>query len=357
MTAFMLIAAVMLLAALVLVVRPLLRPRVSGEGRLAAEPVAAAIVIVLVPALAAAFYAARSNWQWNRPIDPQEAALLEIQHRVGDLSSQLQKNENDVDGWLQLGRSQVELRQFDRAVDAYKRAYDLTQGENIDAIMGLGEALTLVDQNALAGKAGQLFELAALKEPTNPKVLWYSSMAALQAGKLAVARDRMQLLLAQNPPDQIRMILEREIGDLNEQMAAGSSRSGEGNAAGNRVTAGSSDKIQRSIKVSVTLAPQLRGSIAGADTLFILARDPAGGPPLAAVRRASSELPLTVELSEQDAMVPGRTIAGRSMVQIVARLSRSGQPIAQSGDFFGQADYTFDKSSGAISIAIDSRVP
>lgn len=348
----MLIAAVMLLAALVLVVRPLLRPRVSGEGRLVAEPIAAAIVIVLVPALAAGFYAARSNWQWNRPIDPQEAALLDMQHRVSDLSSRLHKNENDVDGWLQLGRSQVELRQFDRAVDAYKRAYDLTRGENLDAIMGLGEALTLVDQNALAGKAGELFELAVQKQPSNPKVLWYSSMAALQGGKLAVARDRMQLLLAQNPPDQIRTILEREIGDLNEQIAgAGPVQSNAKNSAG------ASDKTQRSIKVSVTLAPELRDSIAGANTLFILARDPAGGPPLAAVRRASNELPLTVELSEKDAMVPGRTIAGKSMVQIVARLSRSGQPIAQSGDYFGQADYSFDKGSGSISIAIGQRVP
>jgi cytochrome c-type biogenesis protein CcmH len=354
MTAFVLIAAVMLLAALVLIVRPLLSPRLSGEGKLAAEPVAAAIMIVLVPALAAGFYAARSNWQWNRPVDPQEAALLEIQHRVGELSSQLQKNQNDVDGWLQLGRSQVELRQFDRAVDAYKRAFDLTRGENIDAIMGLGEALTLVDQNALAGKAGELFELAALKAPRNPKVLWYSSMAALQAGKLGVARDRMQLLLSQNPPDQIRMILEREIGDLNEQIASGPSHAG---AADSVTAAASSSKSHRSIKVNVTLAPKLRGTIEGADTLFILARDPAGGPPLAAVRRATSELPLTVELSERDAMVPGRTIAGRAMVQIVARLSRSGQPIAQSGDFFGEADYRFTEESGSISIAIDQRVP
>jgi len=96
--------------------------------------------------------------------------------------------------------------------------------------------------------------------------------------------------------------------------------------------------------------------------LFILARDPsAGGPPLAVQRHSSADLPLTVELSERDAMIAARTIASVPRVQVVARLSRSGTPQAQSGDYYGEAEYDFSKDAGAggstLNITIDRAVP
>ncbi len=92
-------------------------------------------------------------------------------------------------------------------------------------------------------------------------------------------------------------------------------------------------------------------------TLFVLARDPSGGPPLAAKRLSSTQIPLTVELTERDAMMPTRTIGAVPRVQVVARVSKSGTPQAQSGDFFGQADYEFGKDTGTLNILIDQTVP
>lgn len=92
--------------------------------------------------------------------------------------------------------------------------------------------------------------------------------------------------------------------------------------------------------------------------LFILARDPgAGGPPLAVQRHSSTDLPLNIELSERDAMIPTRSIAGVPKVVVVARLSRSGAPQAQSGDLYGEAEYEFGTSSGPLTIMIDRSVP
>jgi hypothetical protein len=93
--------------------------------------------------------------------------------------------------------------------------------------------------------------------------------------------------------------------------------------------------------------------------LFILARDPSGGPPLAVQRHSSADLPLTIELSERDAMVPTHTIAQIPKIQVVARLSRHGSPQAQSGDLYGEADYAFEPRSKdpALNITIDRTVP
>jgi cytochrome c-type biogenesis protein CcmH len=264
-----------------------------------------------------------------------------------------------VDGWVLLGRSYGTMGKYALALDAFQNAYDKSQGENVEAIIGLGEALAMTDEASLGGRAGRLFEDALAKAPNHPKALWYGSVAALQAGDLRRARDRLQLLLAQNPPPNLRSVLERQIQDLDQQMAE-AGQSAPPAAAGSE---GAAAPAQRSIRVAVSIAPQVRVQLKnGPKPLFNLARDPsAGGPPLAVQRHSSADLPLTVELSERDAMIAARTIASVPRVQVVARLSRSGAPQAQSGDYYGEAEYDFSRNAGAggstLNIIIDRAVP
>lgn len=361
MTAFIVVCAAMLAAALLWITLPLLRPKAveqatatRGERR-----VATITVVVSISAIAVAMYAGLSNWDWNAA-QTEASRNADVETMLQNLEAKLKANPQDVEGWLMLGRSYTAMGRFARAVDAYQQAYDLTQGENVEAVIGLGEALALVDEASLSGRAGQLFNAALEKAPTHPKALWYASMAALQSGDLRVGRDRLRTLLAQNPPEQLRGILERQVQDLDQQLG----EAGEGGpAAGAPATvsaapAGTQASQQRVIRASISIAPEIQQKLQGATPLFVLARDPSGGgPPLAVQRRSSTEAPFTVELSERDAMMPSRTIAGVPRVQVVARLSRSGAPQASSGDFYGEADYDFGKDTGTVRIIIDRIVP
>lgn len=222
----------------------------------------------------------------------------------------------------------------------------------------------MTDETNLTGRARELFEAALVQAPNHPKALWYGAIAALQSGDLHLGRDRLKLLLAQNPPEQLAALLQRQIQDLDEQLAAASSpaSAAPGAQASNTQASNTQSEApagpQRVLRVSVAVAPAIEKQLDGPLSLFVLARDPAaGGPPLAVQRRASSDLPLTIELSERDAMIPTRSIASVSKVQVVARLSRSGTPQAQSGDFYGEADYEFADQPGTLSIVIDRVVP
>ena len=77
------------------------------------------------------------------------------------------------------------------------------------------------------------------------------------------------------------------------------------------------------------------------------------------MRRTSAQLPLKVALTERDAMLPSRSIASVPRVQVVARLSLSGSPREQSGDYYGTAEYAFDSAgpAGKVNISIDRAVP
>ncbi|HWK75396.1 MAG TPA: hypothetical protein VNQ81_14050 [Povalibacter sp.] len=358
MTAFVIVCAAMLAAALLWVTLPLLRPKSAEDAaQTRSERQASTVVIALfVPVIAAAMYAGLSNWDWKAAQTAAENQA-NVEQMLQQLQAKLKQNPQDEKGWLLLGRSYAALERFAPAVDAYQHAYDLTQGEDVDAIVGLGEALVMVDQKELTGRAGKLFDAALEKQPTNPKALWYASVAALQAGDLKLGRDRLQMLLAQNPPEELRGVLLRQIEDLTQQIGDGAEGAA-ANAPSGAATAQAQPGEKRVIRASVSIDPKIQQQLREPIALFVLARDPsAGGPPLAVQRRISTDAPLTLELSERDAMLPSHTIASVPRVQVVARLSRSGAPQAASGDFYGEADYDFSKDTGTLHIVIDRTVP
>lgn len=377
MTAFAIACAATLAVVLAWITLPLWRAKaVAAEGEVAPAKrerrLSTALVALLVPALAVGMYAKLSNWDWDAA-NASVSEKMNVEEMLSQLEKKLESNPKNVDGWLMLGRSYTQLGRFGRAADAYQQAYDLTKGENVQAITGLGEALALTDEASLGGRAGQLFDEALRKDPNDAKALWYGGMAALQTGRLRDGRDRLQLLLqAENIPEEMRGMLQTKVEELNGELgeagnvvppsasaaAAAEAPSAPPPAASPKAEPAASAAGQRVVKVSIKLAPDIQKQLGEAVPLFVLARDPAaGGPPLAVQRHSSTQLPLTISLTEGDAMIPTRTIASVPRVQIVARLSRSGAPQARSGDFFGEATYEFGKNTGTVQITIDQRVP
>ena len=113
-------------------------------------------------------------------------------------------------------------------------------------------------------------------------------------------------------------------------------------------------KKQATVAGMIFLAPALASQIKSADRLFIIARNPQGGPPLAVKKIEHPSFPLKYQLSEADAMIEGRAFEG--MINVVARISRGGDAMPQKGDFEGacggnplkvgeqQANITIDKT-------------
>ena len=92
-------------------------------------------------------------------------------------------------------------------------------------------------------------------------------------------------------------------------------------------------------------------------TVFIIARDPAQpSPPIAVARRLLSDLPDVVRLGDGDSMIPGRALSGFPEIELVARVSVSGQPVAQSGDWFG-SEIVKPSENDAVTLSIAQQVP
>ena len=367
---FLIVCVVMVVAALALLLVPLLR-NVPAEGKAKAPapravPMAVLLMIGL-PLAATAFYGATSNFPWdNQGLLGEGGGHAQdggsMDEVVAKLQERLKASPGDLEGWRMLGRSYLVSSRFDEAVAAYEKASALTGGKNADIELDLAEALVLTDKPENQERAKGIIDAALAANDSNQKALWYSGLMASRAGDTETAKARFSKLLESNPPPQIREILVAQLAELgvavpSEAGAAapagmGSMGSGMGSGAGTAAEASG-----RTIRVAVSIDPALASRLKPGTPLFVSARE-AGipGPPIAAVRISSDQLPTTVVLSDANSMIEGRNLSSVDEVQVVARIAFGGTPVAASGDLSGEVRHR--KGAPAdLSVVIDKVTP
>lgn len=344
MLSFVLLSAALAMAGVAAVVIPLVRRGASGTPAPWAALGAGALLFVG----SAALYVRWSNWSW-----PGAAAADSPQSMVGRLARRMERAPGNLQGWLQLGNSYIVLQEYHLALRAFGKADELSGGKNADALVGEAEALALTDESELDGRAGRLIERALVLDPDSGKALFFGATTAARRGELPLARQRFARLLAMNPPDNLRPILEQQLRVIDEKLATAPAAAApaQKGAAPAQAAAGGAAVV----RVNVTLAPSIAGVTDGAP-LFVFVRDPQlAGPPLA-VKRLESHFPQTVALTPADSMVPGRLFSAGQNVQVVARIARTGNPVGASGDPFGEVRYQVGKD-GLVGLVIDHVTP
>jgi len=296
--------------------------------------------VIAVVALSVGLYA----YQGNPDLPSSAGAQPDVEAMVSSLAERLENEPDDLDGWKMLGRSYSTLGDFDAAVLAYERVVELEQSQNAQSLVDLGAAILAGDNSRIEGRTSALFESALAIEPNNPSALFYAGIGAFNRGNTELAADRWEILLGLNPPAEIRGVLQQRIAEWRGELPP-STQTPAVERAGPVVIA----------EVSVSLAAA--ESLPAEATVFVIARDPAQpSPPIAVARRLLSELPGIVELGDGDSMIPGRTLSAFAEFEIVARVSVSGQPIAQSGDWYALA-LVIPAENDRIMLSIDQQVP
>jgi cytochrome c-type biogenesis protein CcmH len=368
---FVAIAGLLTLLAAAAVLLPLLRrspvatPASGGAPAGAGAPdaparAAAAVAVVVLLGGGAALYGTWSNWNW--PAAVPGAAPGTPAEMTASLARRLEREPNDLEGWLMLGRSFAALGQFPLAVRAYERANRLAPNGNADALTGWAEALTLENEAELTGRAGRLFEQALAIDPESQRALFFGAVAAERRGEYPLALERFRKLLALDPPANVQPVLEEQVAALEAQIAGRPSpaAAGPGAAAGVSAASGAGPVVAAGaavIRLKVRLGAALVAKVGQGAPLFVFVRAPGGGgPPLAAKRMTTAALPALIELTPADSMIAGRSFAAGDAVDVVARVSLGGAPTGQTGDPFGKLSYQVGRD-GEKELVIDQLTP
>jgi len=335
------IGAILTLAAsIAALVWPLARER-AQRGVALAVAVAVAVVSVLL-------YREWSNWDRTQAAEAAEQSAM-----LGSLARRLERNPEDVEGWLMLGRSQLAIGQYPLAQRAFRRADRLEDGRNPEALLGMAEAMVLQADGEVDDRSGRLFEMALELAPRSEKALFFSAVAAQKRGETALAIERFETMLAMSPPPEVRGILEQQVASL--RAAPLPADSAAPIAGSTPVAAGDVEKAAPGaarVQVEVSASQAMQQRIQSGGVLFVFVRVPGQpGPPLA-VKRVSVDLPVTLELTARDSMVPGLEIQAGQAVEVSAKWSKDGVATPRAGDPIGSIAYTVGRD-GLKSLVIN----
>jgi cytochrome c-type biogenesis protein CcmI len=120
-----------------------------------------------------------------------------------------------------------------------------------------------------------------------------------------------------------------------------------------------SDETQSATRiiVKVTLNPKFKDQVSPKDTVFVFAKA-AEGPamPLAIMRLTASQLPASVTLTDGMGMVPNLSLSQFPQIVLGARVSKSGNAMAQRGDLQTLSAAMAATQMEPVQLTIDQRV-
>ena len=256
-------------------------------------------------------------------------AAEQIAAMVAKLEQRMKDQPDDAEGWSMLGRSYSAMGRYPEAVTAFKRVAAL-KPKDAQALADQADALAMAAGRKLAGEPAQLIARALELDPKNLKALALAGTIAFDANDYAKAAQLWTTAVAVAEPGSE---LER---NLQSGVAEARSRAGLPAAPVAAASAPATTAAGATLAGQVQIAAALKAKAAPEDTLFVFARA-VDGPrvPLAILRKQVKDLPLTFTLDESMAMNPAMSLSTAKQVIVGARISKSGNAIAQPGDLQG----------------------
>ncbi len=278
---------------------------------------------------------------------------------VEQLKKKLEQNPSDGVGWVLLARSYMAMGRHADAVPIYEKAVKLNP-DNAQLLVDYADALGIHQGRKLEGKPDGLIQRALKIDPHNVKALMLAGTVSFNRKNYARAAKDWEQARANLPADaepEAAQELTASIAEAQRRLD-GSPTMMTANAA-LAAPAKPTGQIgsSRAISGTVTLAPSLAGKGSSTDTLFVFARAVNGPPmPVAIVRATKNDLPFTFRLDDSTSPMPSRKLSDVGTVVIVARLSKSGRAMPESGDLEGMSQPVKPGVEG-ITIVIDRERP
>lgn len=312
-------------------------------GRRWRTPVVVGLFVPVCAALLYVYLGSFDGLDVEAYMQKQAAAISpeQVVSMTRQLAQRLEKEPDDVEGWMMLGRSYMALQQYPDSARAWQRAATLAP-DNASILTNYAEAIALASQGNFDGEPARLLARALDADPVHAKALALSGGAAFGRGEYRTAIDYWQRLL----------LLGGDDGELSAALMTGIAKAQERLNEGTEIA-----KDSGSMRGVVSLSPQMSASAKSGDTVFIFVRA-ADGPrmPLAVARVTVDELPYDFHLDDSMAMVPDKKISDFQQLVVGARVSGTGTAGRTSGDLEGFSTRVGPVSSG-IRVLIDRRVP
>jgi cytochrome c-type biogenesis protein CcmH len=248
------------------------------------------------------------------------------------LTRRLQDEPNSMEGWVMLGRVQRARGHFEESAEAYGKALTLSRDDNLS--IERAEVLSQKNGGSFAGEPWAIIQRVLTADPLHLNALFLAGSASYAEMNFTTALrywERAREVVPVDSPDAPE--LDRAIAEAREKLGLPAIPPRAASAAAD-TSANKAAVAASSISGRVTLVKELQGLVAPTDTVFVYATPVAGSRmPVAIVRTTADKLPLDFVLDDSTAMNPSAKLSGMDEVTVRVRISKSGQAVAQAGDY------------------------
>ena len=323
------------------------------------------IVAIWVPILAAMAYLLIGNrtpvfelWQAQDKVgqvaddlltgkidQPPEWAIEDSRQLITAMQTNVYRHADDPDRWMRLSELFLSLEATDYAIEALSRAYRLSP-DNDEIATTYAQISFFANDGQLDANSRRVLQDVLAKHPEHEGAQMLMAMGEARGSNFEQAQSwikRLRDSIAAKPGDHSKALAS--LDELSANVRAQEAQAAQG------------------IEVTVTIDAGLLPLVKGDDVLFVAIRDVKGGPPFAAKRLPISVIKqgqATISLSDLDAMMPDRTLQSartdKTQLAVVARISHSGNAVAESGDLSGNP-IVISAEQNQVTININQQVP
>ena len=243
---------------------------------------------------------------------PQSISLLEsesqIDRTIEMLNVRLSEDPEDLDALRALANSYVLKNSLENAFLSFEKIISLENYQNADTLADYGEIMINSSDSSYLSQADRLFERSLQIDGSNVKALFLGGLTAATMEEWSLAVKRWQVLLEQSPPDEIKNTLENKIIEWKNLS--------------------NTDVEADGYRVNVAVDSNLIASLVDypEKVLYIIVRDPNNKrPPLAVIREEVKTA--SVIINNSNAMISGTDLKRFNRLEIVGRISLSGDPL------------------------------
>lgn len=276
---------------------------------------------------------------------PPAWAIEDSRQLITAMQTNVHRHADDPNRWMRLSELFLSLEATESALEALSRAYRLSP-DNQEIATTYAQISFFANNGQLDANSRRVLQDVLAKNPQHEGAQMLMAMGEARGSNFDQAQGWIQRLrdsISAKPGDHSKALAS--LDELSANISKQKQQASEG--------------IEVTVSISANLLPLVKGD----DVLFIAIRDVKGGPPFAAKRLPISVIKqgqASISLSDLDAMMPERTIAAarndKTQLAVVARISHSGNAVAESGDLSGNP-VVISAEQNQVNVEINQQVP
>jgi len=286
-------------------------------------------------------YGQRAVMQKGEPLTKNELQAFALA-----LRTKLSQSGDDEVAWMLLGRVALMLNEFDMAKQSFDKTLKINP-DNMQALVSYSQVLLLEGSEENMTRAAGMLSKVLQAQPNNLDAISLLALIAFERKDWLQAKAAFEVLLASMDESDTRYaMINQRISEIDLQIAQQNvATSGEQLAA-------------QSIQVTVDIDSQLADKQPNNGILFVFAKAAKGSPmPLAVVKLTDYSFPITVELSDANAMMAGLNLSSASEIIISARISNDDSVMPSTGELEGHSQVLASKEVRQVQLNIDTLIP